>query len=472
MPRDSRVAAPGLVSGQANSQVRGICPVLLTDNSTVTVHQNVRSDKGDDMMARKHRSRKSDIRKVSLGIEQLEHRELLAADVPSFDLDGDGRSDIAFHRPGGNWESVPALISQGDGGLTSTNNAAPSWANQPGVISLAGDYNGDGKSDIAFHRPGSDWESVPILFSKGDGSWSFHNYGEQVKSQSLPDWPNQPDVIALPGDYNGDGKTDIAFHRPCSSWESVPILFSQGNGNWTYHNYGDQVKSQSLPSWANQPGVKALPGDYDNDGKTDIAFHRPGSNWASVPVLLSEGNGSWSPNNYAAPSWANQSGTVAIAGDYDGDGKQDIAFHRPDYNSNWESVPVLFSQGNGRWRPANYPAPSWANRSYMVAVPGDYNGDGKTDIAFKAWNPMGATDWVEVYVLCSQGNGSFRDEGRDYAVLSGFYNDVIALPGDYNNDGKTDIAFHHPGSNGHWTFTHNSVPTWFNKWGVIAITGD
>src|SRR6266498_4130193 len=57
------------------------------------------------------------------------------------------------------------------------------------------DYNGDGRSDIAFHRPGSTWGSVPVLFGTGNGSWASAN-------SAVPGWANQPGVVALPGDYN------------------------------------------------------------------------------------------------------------------------------------------------------------------------------------------------------------------------------------------------------------------------------
>ena len=234
---------------------------------------------------------------------------------------------------------------------------------QSGVIALPGDYNNDGRADIAFHRPGSRWQSAPVLLANGDGSWTSVNF-------SVPYWANQPGVIALPGDYSGDGKTDIAFHRPGSRWLSVPILFAKGNGTWNFHNYGEEVTSQGLPDWSNQPGVIALPGDYSGDGKTDIAFHRPGSHWQSLPVLRSHGNGDWTPSNAAAPGgWANQPDVIAIPGDYDNDSKTDIALHRP--GSHWQSLPVYFSQGDGTWTATNHAVPGWANQSETIAIPGN-----------------------------------------------------------------------------------------------------
>ena len=75
------------------------------------------------------------------------------------------------------------------------------------------DYDGDGKSDMAFIRRGW-WSTVPVLFSNGDGSWRATNFA----LPSDASWANQPGVIAIPGNYSADGRTGIAFIRPGSDW--------------------------------------------------------------------------------------------------------------------------------------------------------------------------------------------------------------------------------------------------------------
>lgn len=376
------------------------------------------------------------------------------------DYNIDGRADIAFYRPGSEWATVPVLFSNGNGSWNTTSQAAPSWANQPGVIAIPGDFNQDGRSDIAFHRPGSTWTSVPMLLSNGNGSWIAANY-------TAPGWANEPGVTAVPGDYNRDGKTDIAFFRRGSSWTNVPVLFSTGTGSWSPASYG-------VPAWANEPGVIAVPGDYNQDARTDLAFVRPGSNWTSVPVLFSNGNGSWNATNLATPAWANQPQTIAIPGDYNRDGRSDLAFFRP--GSTWGSVPVLFSNGNGSWNPTNHVAPTSANQAGMIAVPGDYNRDGRSDLAF--FRP-GCTS-NSISVLFSNGDGSWRSTSfaaPAWANQSG----VITVPGDFNQDSRTDLAFFSPGSNwnfvpvlfsngdGTWNPTNYGVPAWANQPGVLAV---
>lgn len=376
------------------------------------------------------------------------------------DYDNDGKDDIAFHRPGGGWGSLPVLYGNGAGTWRSSNVGVPGWANQPDVVALPGDYNADGRADIAFHRPGGAWNSVPVLFATAAGGWSATNF-------VAPGWANEPGVIGLPGDYNADGRTDIAFHRPGSSWTALPVLFSNGNGSWNATN-------QAEPGFGKQPGAIALPGDYNADNKTDIAFHRPGSGWGSVPILFSNGNGTWTSTNVGVPSWANQPDVVALPGEYNGDGKADIAFHRP--GGGWGSLPVLLSNGNGTWGTRNVGVPSWANASGVIGIAVDVNADNRTDVAFH--RPGGG--WNSVPVLRADGTGGWISSNFNAPTWANEAG-AVAVPGDYSGDGKTDVAFHKPGgtwtavsilfgnNNGSWGNSSQAAPGWANQPDVLAI---
>jgi VCBS repeat protein len=66
--------------------------------------------------------------------------------------------------------------------------------------SRAGDYDGDGRTDIAVYRP-------------GNGTWYIAFSSSNFQSSAAYQWGMSGD-IPVPRDYDGDGKTDLAFYRP------------------------------------------------------------------------------------------------------------------------------------------------------------------------------------------------------------------------------------------------------------------
>ena len=226
-------------------------------------------------------------------------------------------------------------------------------------VSTMGDFNGDGKDDVAIFHP-------------SDGSWVIQDQGTYYYGLSGD--------IPVPADYDGNGTDDIAIFRP-------------SNGTWYIRGQGSYVYGQA--------GDIPVPADYNGDGKDDIAVFR-----ASNHTWYIYGVGSFL---YGDP------GDIPVPSDYNGDGITDIAVFRSSTH-NWHLRGIgVFHYGD----PGDVPV-----------VPGDYNGDGKADIGI--WRPN-TGNW-HIYAV---------------GVFAYGENGDIPVPGDYDGDGQFDMAVWRP-STGTW----------------------
>jgi len=109
---------------------------------------------------------------------------------------------------------------------------------------VAGDFNGDGKSDLAVYR---------------DGYWSIYSLANGIILNGAGVWGG-PDSITAPGDYDGDGKADLAVYR---------------DGYWSIFSLANGIILNNAGPWGGADWIPA-PGDYDGDGKADLAVYRDG----------------------------------------------------------------------------------------------------------------------------------------------------------------------------------------------------
>ncbi|WP_431268441.1 FG-GAP repeat domain-containing protein [Dankookia sp. P2] len=255
------------------------------------------------------------------------------------DFNGNGTTDIALINHGAGWNTVPVAFSDQNGFSVDNRFVGDfaGWAATPGVEALAGDFNGNGTTDIALINHGAGWNTVPVAFSDQNGF--------SVDNRFVGDfagWAATPGVEALAGDFDGNGTTDIALVNHGAGWNTVPVAISGQNG-FTIDNrfVGD------FAAWAATPGVEALAGDFDGDGRTDLALVNHGAGWNTVPVAFSGQNGFTIDNRFVGDfaAWAATPGVETLAGDFDGDGRTDLAL--VNHGAGWSTVPVALSRPSG-----------------------------------------------------------------------------------------------------------------------------
>jgi photosystem II stability/assembly factor-like uncharacterized protein len=203
------------------------------------------------------------------------------------------------------------------------------------------------------------------------------------------------------GDFDTDGKTDVAI------WNS-------STGQWFVLNSMSGF-NRVEPAWGSAgAGDIAVPRDYDGDNKVDVAVFRPSeANWYLLWSSLNTVSRTIAVKAWGAP------GDIPVPGDYDGDGKADLATFRPS-EGNWY---ILHSSDNSS------EVRQWGNSTDRL-VPADYDKDGKTDIA--VFRPS-----TGYWYIINSGNGSLTIQQWGNSA------DRV-VPADYDGDGKDDIAVFRP----------------------------
>jgi hypothetical protein len=313
------------------------------------------------------------------------------------DFNEDGKQDVAISSQLG---QIYLLEGKGNGSFKS---AIPLVNPSLGEIEslIAADVNHDGKMDLSygFVAPGS----VAVILGKGNGTFQKPVISPVASIASL--------AVA---DVNGDGHLDLAV--PDGELSSVAISLGDGNGGFGI------PKTFNLSGTSTGPGG-AVTGDFNGDGKLDLAVIESSFPTGQVAVALGTGKGTFG-NPILSPLLSegiNNEGRI-VTGDFNGDGKLDLIVE-DDYLLGFQ---VLLGNGDGRFQA---PVDTNLNTPLSFAV-GDFNSDGKTDVAVAT--SLNAQSLISIYL--SNGDGTFR-LGEQYTEAYGAIN-----VGDVNHDGKLDLV--------------------------------
>ena len=374
----------------------------------------------------------------------------VAGAAAAADFNGDGFQDLIFPSGCGPGDSCTSsgftlLLSNGAGGYQAPLSfTAP--VNGANFLAVA-DFNGDGKPDVAVFNncdASCTGSSVSIFLNTGNGTFSDPNVyeGGGVTERAI-----------VTGDFNGDGKMDIAVLNgcdpSCSGFGVIGILL--GNGDGTFQ----PVVATNMPSG---PATWIAGADFNSDGRTDLVVVEANGNVndsraGSAQILLSNGDGSFTfGNSYTTGGDSSGNGLAVTTGDVNLDGKADIVignFCEPivggltgfDVNCANGAIGVLLGNGDGTFQTG--PSYDIPDANFLSIALADVNGDGKLDYI--------ASTETGVAVSFGNGDGSFQPP-TVYAALAVNQNVQLAIA-DLNGDGGLDIV--QPGISGQLAILYN-----------------
>ncbi len=264
-----------------------------------------------------------------------------------------------------------------------------------GIGIVTADFNGDGKQDIAYSIAGP----VPVVgVQLGNGDGTFRPVGAY-----LPVNPAQGNLFV--GDFNGDGKPDLAF---------------SGNSTWIYLGKGDGTFSAPIAvlGCLTTPATEvAAVADLNLDGDSDML--------CGTSVLLSNGDGTF--RNGGTVGTFHMEYPLLIA-DFNNDGIPDVLLREV----SGIQLAVALGRGDGTFGPSTIIQSAALLVSPVIA--GDFTGDGKLDL-------VGYSSGRAPIIVTVPGNGdgTFNTEIQTNISSTNYVDGSSLSAADFNKDGKPDL---------------------------------
>jgi hypothetical protein len=306
--------------------------------------------------------------------------------------------------------------------LTQTSFSEHSLYNSPSTLTIVGhgDFNNDGREDlVALEDTSSGTPGGNLLFlSNGDGT-----YDAPVALSSKP--VSQGQFVV--GDFNHDGNLDYA------------VLDASGKGIDVWIGHGDGTFQNNVVLSTSENPIAIAAADMNHDNATDIiVVSAPGGTYANIQIWLGQSGSSFGSFDGGQSITSGVLNPAFITtGDFDGDGKPDLALIQ-EFNTP-TVVQVFYGDGKGNLgSPTQLADPNNYGDLWDVNGIGDIDGNGTSDLVMAQASSAGGQLNPRIGVFKGNTNRTLS-----YATIStpnGCPGSQIQIA-DYNGDGLNDLVY-------------------------------
>ena len=299
---------------------------------------------------------------------------------------------------------------------TSYNNPIPiSQLKQGGL--LFGDFNADGYTDFVWYKA-----------STGENRWFINNQTPNLSftqhNNLIPTSSLVSDANIFFSDFNGDGLTDVAAYKKSTGFNRVFLNTFSSNRPLGF----TQSNSLTLNNSEIDGGTGLFPGDWNNDGMTDLLWYNKDSGTNKWYLNTGQNTFAAAKVNPITPSTIDK-GTKIDFGDWNGDGLSDLLW----YDEATGATVFYYNKGNLTFEKINHSlptAPIKGTNSGLVVL--DFNGDGVSDLIYYR-KESGDNKWY-----LNDGHGNFsRPLNPAQPSVAGYENPIPRSA----IDGGTTIQF-------------------------------